>query len=49
MFVMFDTVMMSATLRPSMVKIGVNKAASPEYFDTTGVQVRSRVYDHPGA
>jgi hypothetical protein len=44
MFVMFDEVMMCATLRLSMVKIGVDKAAIRECFDTTGVQVHIRVY-----
>jgi hypothetical protein len=39
MFVMFDPVMMCATLRLSMVKIGVDKTAIRECFDTTGVQV----------
>jgi hypothetical protein len=49
MFVMFDEVMMCATLRLSMVKIGMDKTAIRECFDTTGVQVHIRVYDHPGA
>jgi hypothetical protein len=49
MFVMFDPVMMCATLRLSMVKIGVDKPAIRECLNTTGVQVHSRVYDHPGA
>jgi hypothetical protein len=43
MFVMFGPVMMCAMLRPSMVKIGVDKTASRECFKTTGVQVHSRV------
>jgi hypothetical protein len=41
MFVMFDQIMMCARLRPSMVKIGVNKAVSRDYLDTTGVQVHN--------
>jgi hypothetical protein len=49
MFVMFGLVMMCAMLRLSMVKIGVDKTAIRECFETTGVQVHTRVYDHPGA
>jgi hypothetical protein len=49
MFVMFEPVMMCATLRLSMVKIRVDKTAIRECFDMTGVQVHTRVYDHPGA
>jgi hypothetical protein len=33
-------VMMNATLRPSVVKLGVNKIVNRECFDTTGVQVQ---------
>jgi hypothetical protein len=45
-FVMFNRVqrvamvMMNAMLRPSLVKIDVNKTISRECFDTTGVQVQ---------
>jgi hypothetical protein len=40
MIMMVMMVMMNAMLRPSMVKIAVNKTKSRECFDTTGVQVQ---------